>query len=104
MSKKAVKEFERLLDVADKLLGPGGCPWDREQTLVSMRSSVLEETYEVIEAIDENDDVNLLEELGDLLFNVIFFCKLAEKEKGFTIEAVIERIRPTFFLYGQSPG
>lgn len=85
----AVEEFEKLLSVTDALLGPEGCPWDREQTVVSMRESVLEEACEVIEAIDEGSNVDLIEELGDLLYNVVFFCKLAEKEKRFeTVDAV----------------
>ena len=89
MNQDAVTEFEKLLSITDELLGPGGCALDREQTVVSMRESVLEEACEVIEAIDEGDNVNLIEELGDLLYNVVFFCKLAEKEGRFkTIDPV----------------
>ncbi len=88
-----IDEFRKLLLVAEQLMGPEGCPWDREQTLVSMRSSVLEEACEVIEAIDEDDNKNLIEELGDLLYNVIFFCKLGEKEKRFSMQQVIASIR-----------
>lgn len=88
-----ILEFKKLLDVSRRLMGPGGCPWDREQTLVSMRSSVLEEACEVIEAIDEGDKNNLKEELGDLLFNVLFFCQLGEKEGLFTTEEVIREIK-----------
>ena len=73
-------------------MGPGGCPWDREQTLVSMRESILEEACEVIEAIDEGSDIDLIEELGDLLYNVIFFCKLGEIEGRFTTQEAIGRI------------
>lgn len=87
-NKTAAQEFQRLLDICDTLLGDGGCPWDREQTLVSMREAMLEEACEVIEAIDEENDTDLIEELGDLLYIVLFFCKLAEKEKRF------ETIRP----------
>jgi len=93
MQEKALQEFRQLLETADRLLGPGGCPWDREQTLVSMRSSILEEACEVIEAIDEEDDPNLIEELGDLLYNVLFFCKLAEKEGRFSLDQPIAHIR-----------
>lgn len=92
MMQKIIVEFKKLLDVLDQLMGPNGCTWDREQTLISMRSSVLEEACEVIEAIDEGDDNNLIEELGDLLYNVLFFCKLAEKEKKFSTEEVIRTI------------
>ena len=77
---QVIEELKKLLEITEKLMGPGGCPWDKEQTLISMRSSVLEEACEVIEAIDEKNDANLIEELGDLLYNVIFFCTLAEKE------------------------
>lgn len=89
----AIEEFNKLLAVTDTLLGPEGCAWDREQTIVSMRESVLEEACEVIEAIDEGNDSDLIEELGDLLFNVIFFCKLAEKENRFETVNPIQTIR-----------
>lgn len=65
--------FERLFDVMDALLGPEGCPWDREQTVASLRQSVLEETCELIEAVDRGDSMHIAEELGDLAFNVVFF-------------------------------
>lgn len=84
--------FKKLLDTTDQLLGPGGCPWDREQTVVSMRASILEEACEVIEAVDEGSDADLIEELGDLLYNVLFFSKLAEKEGRFPTEAPIAHI------------
>ncbi len=73
-------------------MGPDGCPWDRQQTLVSMRESILEEACEVIEAVDEGSDIDLIEELGDLLYNVIFFCKLGEMEGRFTTQEAIGRI------------
>jgi tetrapyrrole methylase family protein/MazG family protein len=90
---KALEAFSELLEVADRLLGPEGCPWDREQTLISMRESILEEACEVIEAIDEGSDADLIEELGDLLYNVLFFCKLAEKEQRFATDAPIHRMK-----------
>lgn len=86
-------KFDELLQVLDTLLGPQGCPWDREQTLKSMRSSVLEETCELIEAIDLNDNEKILEELGDLFFNAVFFAKLAEKENRFKLDDVIDELR-----------
>lgn len=85
-------EFNKLSEVLDRLLGPEGCPWDKEQTLMSLRPFVLEEACEVIEAIDSGDDENLVEELGDLLFNILFLCKLAEKEGRFTTDAMIKGI------------
>jgi tetrapyrrole methylase family protein/MazG family protein len=89
----ATEEFKRLLDTSDILFGPEGCPWDREQTLVSMRESILEEACEVIEAIDEGCDQDLIEELGDLLYNIIFFCKMGEKEGRFETLDPIKHIK-----------
>lgn len=91
-NKDAAEAFKKLLDVCDTLLGPEGCPWDREQTLVSMRESILEEVCEAIEAIDEGSDTDLIEELGDVLYNVVFFCKLGEKEDRFATQEAIARI------------
>ena len=87
-----MKEMDALIQTLDRLLAPDGCPWDREQTLQSMRQSLVEETYEVIEAIDLDDSQQLKEELGDLFFNVLFLCKLAEKEKHFTLEEVLNHV------------
>lgn len=87
-----MNEFKSLISTIERLLAPDGCPWDREQTLQSMRSLLVEETYEVIEAIDLDNDRQLEEELGDLLFNIIFLCKLAEKEQRFTLENVLKHI------------
>ena len=85
-------EFKSLIHTIERLLAPNGCPWDLEQTLQSMRHSLLEETYEVIEAIDSDNNRQIEEELGDLLFNVVFLCKLAEKEHRFPIEDVLKHI------------
>lgn len=84
--------MEKLITIVERLLGPGGCPWDQQQTMKSIRSSVLEEACEFIEAIDLEDNHHMVEELGDLLFNVIFFCKLGEKEKRFKLEDVVSEI------------
>ncbi len=81
-----------LLELIERLLGPGGCPWDQKQTLASMRPNLMEEAYEVIEAIDLEDNSHMEEELGDLLFNVIFLCRLAKKEGRFTLEDVLTRL------------
>lgn len=88
-----IEEFKKLLAVSQHLMGPQGCPWDREQTIVSMRGSLLEETYEVLETVDEGDDVHLAEELGDLFYNVLFFCQLGEKEERFTTSEVLLKLR-----------
>lgn len=84
--------LEKLLEVIDTLLGPNGCPWDKEQTLLSMRADLLEEVYEVIDAIDIGDATHINEELGDLMFNVVFLCRLAEKEGVTSLEKVFEDI------------
>jgi len=76
-----MKEFNELVAVVDELLGENGCPWDREQTMKTIRKDVLEEVSELIEAIDLGDNDHIEEELGDLFFNVIFLSRLAEKEK-----------------------
>lgn len=84
-----IKSIDELLNIIQTLLGPNGCPWDREQTLLSCRSSVLEETCEVIDAIDSQDGELIREELGDLLFNALFLMFLAEKENKCTTESVV---------------
>jgi len=81
-------EVERLAQIAERLRGPDGCPWDREQTHVSLRPLLLEETYEVIAALDEGDLEHLREELGDLLFHVVLHAQLASEEGAFDLEAV----------------
>jgi MazG family protein len=85
-------KFERLLDIMRTLRAPGGCPWDREQTLASLRPFVLEETYEVLEAIDNGAAGNLREELGDYLFEAVFLAQISEEAGDFTIGDAIEAI------------
>ena len=87
-----MKEFDHLLEITDTLLGPEGCPWDRKQTMKSVRKHVLEEVSELIDAIDMNDNKEIEEELGDLFFNVVFFARLAEKENRFKIEDTLNHI------------
>lgn len=91
-----MKEFTRLLEIADKLLGPNGCPWDQEQTLFSLQTYLLEESHELIEAIDSNDPQKILEELGDLFYVLIFISQLGEKEGLFklsdSLNAVAEKM------------
>ena len=72
----AGEEFQRLVDIMARLRGPGGCPWDREQTLESLRGFVLEETYEVLDAIDRSDHQDLRGEIGDLLFEGVFLAQI----------------------------
>ena len=75
-----------------RLRGPGGCPWDREQTLETLRPYLIEETYEVIDAIDRKDWPHLPEELGDLQLQIVFQAQIAAEDKLFTIDDVLTRI------------
>ncbi len=84
--------LQRLIDIMARLRSANGCPWDKEQTKESLKTYLIEEAYEVLEAIDENDPEKLKEELGDLLFQIIFHCQLASEINHFTIDDVIQRI------------
>ena len=85
-------EFERLVEIMRELRGEHGCPWDKEQTHESLRQYLLEEAYEVIEAIDSGRYDDLKEELGDLLLQVVFHAQIAEEEGRFTILEVVRGI------------
>lgn len=87
-----MKEFEKLLSIADRLLGPGGCPWDLEQTFFTLQPYLLEETHELLEAIDHEDPAKIKEELGDVLYALIFIAKLGEKEGKFHLEESIQMV------------
>jgi MazG family protein len=84
--------FPSLVAIMDRLRGPGGCPWDREQDYESLRRYLLEEAYEVVEALDRQSAPALREELGDLLFQIVFLSRLAQEEGKFTIDDVIRGI------------
>ena len=84
--------MEKLLGIMARLRGPGGCPWDREQTLETLRPYVLEETYEVLEAIQSGDPRAHCEELGDLLLQIVFQAELASEEGHFAFADVAEAI------------
>jgi tetrapyrrole methylase family protein/MazG family protein len=84
--------FETLVAVIDRLRAPDGCPWDREQTHLSVRDSLLEECYEVLEAIDAGDAAELQTELGDLLMQVVFHARIASENGDFTLHDVVEGI------------
>ncbi|OEF95761.1 nucleoside triphosphate pyrophosphohydrolase [Desulfuribacillus alkaliarsenatis] len=86
------KSFGQLVDIVKRLRGPDGCPWDQEQTHDSLRGYLIEETYEVLEAIDSGDVDNLMEELGDLLLHVVMHAQIAKDEGEFSIYQVIETI------------
>jgi len=77
--------FARLVDIMQRLRAPGGCPWDREQSFDSIKPYLLEETYEVMDAIDAKDWDSLAEELGDLLLQPVFFAQMAAEENKFDI-------------------
>jgi MazG family protein len=82
----------KLLDVMAKLRSPDGCPWDREQNHKSIRLHAIEEVYELIDAIEAGDDIEMAEELGDLLLQVVFHCQLAKERGAFDFEQVVGHI------------
>jgi MazG family protein len=84
--------FDTLVDIMRALRAPDGCPWDREQTLASLRPFVLEETYEVLEAIESGSPAQLREELGDALFEVVFLAQISEEAGDFSIADAIDTV------------
>jgi MazG family protein len=84
--------FTRLVDIMARLRAPGGCPWDREQTPASLRPYVLEEAYEVLDALDSGDPAALRDELGDLLLQIVFQSQLAAEDGRFTVADVARAI------------
>jgi len=87
-----VDAFQKLVNIMDRLRGPDGCPWDREQTHTSLKQYLLEETYEVLESIDNNDEEALKEELGDLILQSVFHAQIASEHEQFTIKDVLNTI------------
>jgi MazG family protein len=86
------ERFERAVSIMARLRAPGGCPWDREQTFDTIKPYTLEETYEVLEAIDARDWNELTGELGDLLLQVLFYAEMAAEEQHFTIDDVLDHL------------
>jgi len=84
--------FDRAMGIMRRLRGPGGCPWDAEQSHDSLKRYLIEECYEVIEAIDKQDDALLKEELGDLLLQPLFHAAIAEERGAFTINDVLDTL------------
>ena len=80
----------RLREIIAQLRAPGGCPWDREQTADSLRSSLIEEAYEVDDAIERNDTTDLEEELGDLLINILMQAEIASEQQSFTLDSLAQ--------------
>lgn len=83
-------QIERLRQIVERLRAPDGCPWDREQTHQSLKPHLLEECYELLDAIDAQDDGELKEELGDLLLQVVMHAQMASEEQRFTLDDVAE--------------
>src|SRR5918992_123432 len=89
MTQAAATLFDRLLGIMARLREPGGCPWDREQTPSSLKPFLIEEAYEVLDAIDGGEPRALAEELGDLLFQVVFHAQIAEERGEFVMGDVL---------------
>jgi MazG family protein len=105
----AGREFQALVDVMRRLRGPGGCPWDREQTIQSLRPFILEETYEVLDAIDRGDHDALRGEIGDLLFEGVFLAQIESDDERFTVadslRAIVDKlVRRHPHVFGSTEG
>src|SRR6266850_1739378 len=88
----AGKWFEKLVILQAKLRAPDGCPWDREQTHMTLRTYLIEEAYEVLEALESGDDVKFAEELGDLLLQVVFHAEIARDQGRFDVAGVLDGV------------
>src|SRR5216117_854296 len=84
--------FDKLVAVQARLRAPNGCPWDREQTHRSLRTYLIEEAYEVVEALESGSDAKFAEEMGDLLLQIVFHSQIAREEGRFTVAEVIREI------------
>ena len=84
--------YEDFLDIIAQLRAPGGCPWDQKQTHESLKDCLLEESQEVLDAIDNKDDENLCEELGDVLLQVVMHAQIAAEEGRFTMDDVVQGV------------
>jgi len=87
-----MEQFDELVRISEKLLSPEGCPWDHKQTFLTLQPYVLEEAHEVIEAVDLDDQEKMVEELGDLLYTIIFYGKLGEREKRFSLVDIVRGV------------
>ena len=92
LQKPDAKGIEAIFEVVARLRAPGGCPWDREQTHESLRPYLLEETYELLQAIDSRDDAKMMEELGDLLLQVAMHAEIAAEQSRFDAAQVSEAV------------
>ena len=84
--------FEKLVQLQARLRAPNGCPWDREQTHASLRTYLIEEAYEVLDAMKSGDDAKFAEEMGDLLLQIVFHSQIATEEGRFTVADVIREV------------
>ncbi|MEI6222936.1 MAG: MazG nucleotide pyrophosphohydrolase domain-containing protein [bacterium] len=89
---KDAQTFQKIADLIRELRAPGGCPWDREQTLPKIAPMLLEEVHEVLEALDQGNHEDLADELGDVIWDVVFIAVIAEDEQLFTLEDVLRRL------------
>lgn len=89
---KETYSVEDLVGIMQLLRGENGCPWDKEQTHSSIRNNLLEEAYETVDAIDRLDDVDMAEELGDLLLQIVFHCQMASERGSYDLDAVADGI------------
>jgi nucleoside triphosphate diphosphatase len=88
-----MKELEKLLRIMKSLRDPeNGCPWDREQTIESIKAYTIEEVYELVDAIEVNDIEGIKDELGDLLFHIIFYSEMADEDRFFNFKDVVEQL------------
>jgi MazG family protein len=92
MAQSAGALFDSLLSIMARLRGEGGCPWDREQTRASLKPYLIEEAYEAVQALDEGRPEAILEELGDVLFQVVFHCQVAAEAGEFTMADLLDRL------------
>ncbi len=89
----ATESFRKLIEIVDTLMGENGCPWDNVQTRESLKPYLVEETYEVLEALDTNDPDQIKDELGDLLYQILFHSKISSKNNEFDIKDVLNNLK-----------
>lgn len=89
---KSSDAFENLTNIVDTLMGENGCPWDKAQTRETLKPYIIEESYEVLEALDEGNPHKIMDELGDLLYQILFHAKIAAQKNEFDIKDVIESL------------
>ena len=89
----ATESFRKLIEIVDTLMGKNGCPWDNVQTRESLKPYLVEETYEVLEALDTNDPDQIKDELGDLLYQILFHSKISSKNNEFDIKDVLDNLK-----------